>query len=211
MKVQITIWIVLISTLAFSQGNIFAPGKTYLYAVEYTADGITTMDTIKISATGRPWRADSDKQLELIITYNLENLDTSMFSGQSSIGWVHSDTTGAVDNNESCWFHPPRHNQYKLLELAPFPRIEYPLRVDKAYSRILFIGEGWGDISNTKVVWHYKVTGQNGDFWKISARAIPDNKPAKTNRLDFTFSSKEGFGELHYTLYNGTTVKMTRI
>ncbi|MCF8231576.1 MAG: hypothetical protein K9J27_05245 [Bacteroidales bacterium] len=210
MKVHLTIWIVLISTLTFGQDNIFSPGKTYLYAVEYTAEGITTMDTIKIAATGRPWRTDPEKQLEIVITYSFENLDTSMFAGQSSIGWVNSDTTGAVDNKKSCWFHPPRHNQYKLLELAPFPRVEYPLKVGNAYSRILFIGEGWGDISNKKVVWHYKVTGQNGGLWKISARAIPDNKPTKTNWLDFTFSKKEGFTELYYTLYNETTVKMTR-
>jgi len=120
MKVHFTIWIVLITTLTFGQGNIFSPGKTYLYAVEYTADAITTTDTVKIQATGRPWRVDPEKQLEIVITYSLENLDKSMFAGQSSIGWVHSDTTGAVDNNESCWFHPPRHNQYRFLEPAPF-------------------------------------------------------------------------------------------
>lgn len=169
------------------------------------------MDTIKIAATGRPWRMDPEKQLEIVFTYNLENLATSMFAGQSSIGWVNSDTTGAVDNKESCWFHPPRHNQYRLLELAPFPGVEYPLKVGNAYSRLLFIGEGWGDSSNMKVVWRNRVTGQNGDLWKISARAIPVSKPAKMNRIEFTFSKKEGFTELYYTLYNGTTVKMTRI
>lgn len=208
MKEQITILIVLISTLTFGQGNVFSPDKTYLYAVEYTAESIKTMDTIKISATGKPWRTDPKKQLEIIISYNLENLDTSIFAGQSSIGWVHSDTTGAVDNDNSCWFHPPRHNQYKMLELAPFPRIEYPLQVDKVYSRMLFIGEGWGDISNTKVVWHYSVIEQAGDCWKISAQAIPDDKPSNVNQLDFTFSNKEGFTELRYTLYDGTTIEM---
>ena len=63
MKVHFTIWIVLITTLTFGQGNIFSPGKTYLYAVEYTADAITTTDTVKIQATGRPWRVDPEKQL----------------------------------------------------------------------------------------------------------------------------------------------------
>ncbi len=211
MKAQITILAVLVNTLTFAQGHIFSLDKTYLYAVEYSAHSITTMDTIKISATGRPWQTDPDKQLEIIITYNLENLDTTIFAGQSSIGWVNSDTTGAVDNDNSCWFHPPRHNQYKILELAPFPRVEYPLQADKTYSKVLFIGDGWGDISNTKVVWHFKVTGQVGDYWTISAKAIPDNKPENISQLDFIFSSKEGFTELHYRLYDGTTIKMKRI
>lgn len=211
MKTQITILILLITNLVLGQGNIFSSGKTYLYAVEYSADGTITKDTIRITATGRPWQTSPDDQLEVIINYNLESLDTAIFAGQSTIGWVEADTTGAVDNDESCWFHPPRHNQYKILELAPFPRVEYPLHADKTYSRFLFIGEGWGDISNTKVAWQYHVTGQVGDDWNLSAEAIPDNNPSNANQLDFTFSPKEGFVELHYTFYNGTTIKMKRI
>jgi len=211
MKITISILTIFIHSLLFGQGNIFSPNKTFLYAVEYKTDFITIMDTIKITSTGRPWQKDPDKQFEIIITYNIESLDTSIFSGQSSIGWVNSDTTGAVDNDKFCWFHPPRHNQYKLLELAPFPRIEYPLYVDQTYSRILFIGDGWGDISNMKVVWYFEVAGQDYDYWKISAKAEPDNKPEKINLLDFTFSTEEGFTELLYTLFDGTSIKMKLI
>ncbi|MEX1002511.1 MAG: hypothetical protein WDZ35_10395 [Crocinitomicaceae bacterium] len=211
MKTQITILIVLISTYVFGQGNIFSPDRTFLYAIEYTADSITIMDTITITTTGSPWKMDPDKQLEIIITYDLESLDTSVFSGQSSIGWVNSDTTGAVDNDNTCWFHPPRHNQYKMLELAPFPRVEYPLQTDKTYSRMLFIGDGWGDISNTKVVWHYKVIRQVGDNWTISAEAIPANRPENISQLEFIFNRTEGFIDLHYILYDGTIIKMERI
>ncbi len=211
MKTPFTILLFLINTLSFGQGNIFSAGKTIVYAVEYIQDGISTLDTVKITTTGRPWQVAPDKQLEIIITYDFESLDTSIFRNMSSIGWVNSDTTGAVDNEESCWFHPPRHNQYKILELAPFPRVIYPLHVDKTYSMMLFIGEGWGDISNTKVVWNYKVTGQVDDHWKISAEATPDNNPAHINHLDFVFSKKHGFIELLFSFYNGTIIKMKKI
>jgi len=211
MKTSITILLFLMNTWAFGQGKIFSTGKTIVYAIEYTQDSILTLDTITITATGRPWQGAPDKQLEIIIKYNLEHLDTSLFRNASSIGWVNSDTTGAVDNLESCWFHPPRHNQYKTLELAPFPRVEFPLHDGKTYSKMLFIGEGWGDISNTKVVWDYKVTGQKVDLWKISAKATPDINPAHINHMDFVFSKNYGFIELLYTFYNGTIIKLERI
>lgn len=211
MKVPISILFILMYTLSFAQGDIFSSEKTIIYAIEHTTDSIVIMDTVKITATGKPWQVAPDKQLEIIITYDFESLDTSIFRNISSIGWVNSDTTGAVDNEETCWFHPPRHNQYKILELAPFPTIEYPLHVDKTYSRVLFIGEGWGDISNTKVVWNYKVIGQVDDLWRISAQATPDNNPTNPNHLDYVFSNNHGFIELLYTFYNGTIIKMKRI
>ena len=211
MKTQVTLLMVLINTFVFGQVKIFSPDKTFLYAIEYTADNLTTMDTIKITTTGKPWQTAPATQVEIIITYENEGLDTSIFAGQSTIGWVDAETTGAVDNDKFCWFHPPRHNQYKILELAPFPRVEYPLEVGKTYSKILFIGEGWGDISNSKVDWHYKVTGKEGDDWTISAQAIPDNIPTSVNQLNFTFNVNNGFLDLQYTFYNGTTIKMKRI
>lgn len=202
---------ILTSSLTFSQGNIFLPDRTFMYAVEYSTESLSVLDTIKITATGRPWKTDPQKQLELLINYDLESLDTSVFSGLPSIGWVNTDTTGVVDNESTCWFHPPRHNQYKMLELAPFPRVEYPLQVNKSYSRILFIGDGWGDISNTKVVWHYSITEKRRDNWRVTAQAIPNEKPEKMSQLEFTFSVTEGFIDLHYILFDGTTISMKKI
>lgn len=180
MKNVIIMMMLLASFLTFSQSSIFLPGRNFHYVVEYSHESQTVKDTIKIVATGGPWNTDSQKQSELIITYNLEGLDTSFFSNIPSIGWVTADTTGVVDNQNVCWFHPPRHNQYRLLELAPFPRVEYPLRVGKTYARILFIGNGWGDISNSKIRWDYEVIekkAKNGMYQKsYSSRKSSENK-----------------------------------
>lgn len=211
MKNLLTILIVFSSTLAFGQNNVFVPNKDIWYAVEYKADSIMVNDTILITVTGRPWRNDPEKQKEIVIIYNLENIDTSIFANQASIGWVAADTTGAIDDENTCWFHPPRHNQYKILELAPFPRVEYPLQKGKLYSRILFIGDGWGDISNTKVRWSYQVTGRADDVWTVSAEATPNDMPTEVNQLDFTFNDIDGFITLHYKFSNGTIIKFKKI
>ena len=210
MKELLTILITFSSTLAFGQ-NIFLPNKDIWYAVEYKTDSIMVNDTILISVTGNPWRISPDNQKEIVIIYDHDNFDASIFANQSSIGWVTTDTTGAVDDRKTCWFHPPRHNQYKLLELAPFPRVEYPLEQGKTYSKILFIGDGWGDISNTKVYWRYEVIGMVDDLWAVSAKATPEDKPTEVNQLDFTFDKTEGFITLHYKFSNGTIIKFKRI
>lgn len=211
MKPLFTLAVLSVSAPAFGQGQIFRPDRSFVYAVAYVTADATVLDTLRITCTGRPWKADPDKQVELVIHYDLERLDTALFAGQASIGWVHTDTTGAVDNDRACWFHPPRHNQYRMLELAPFPRVEYPLEVDRRYSRALFIGAGWGDLSNTKVLWHYRITGRTGDRWTIAAEAVPEDEPGKSSQLEFTFSSEAGFMDLHYTLHDGTRISMTRV
>lgn len=197
--------------VAHGQVDIFHKGKTFTYAVAYIAENIHVRDTITLTPTGNPWRIAPDKQRELIINYNLAGLDTSVFAGLPSIGWVHADTTGFVENAQTCWIHPPRHNQYKILELAPFPRVEFPLEAGNTYARVLFIGEGWGDISNTKVKWNYEIMGETDGRWHIRASAIPELRSNEVNTLEFEFHPEEGFDQLEYSFSDGVKISMVRI
>jgi hypothetical protein len=199
------------SLFSFGQGTVFIPGNIFSYHVEYKTDEFTTTDTIRIVVTGNPWKQSPENQKEIIINYDLKNIDTSLFRGIESIGWVNADTTGAVENDKTCWFHPPRHNQFKLLELAPFPQVDFPLELDRTWSKVLFIGAGWGEISNTKVYWNYRITGYSDSAWMISAEARPSGNLAGINRLDFIFSETNGFERLYYSFSNGTKVSMLRI
>lgn len=203
----------LIFCCLFSIGQIpvFAPGKIISYHIEYKTDAFTTTDTIRIVVTGNLWKQSPGNQKEIIINYDLKNIDKSLFRGIASIGWVDADTTGAVENDKTCWFHPPRHNQFKLLELAPFPQVDFPLELDRTWSKILFIGAGWGEISNTKVYWNYRITGYSDSAWMISAEAISSGSQTEINRLDIVFSETEGFEKLNYSFSNGTKVNMLRI
>lgn len=192
MKPLFTLAVLSVSAPAFGQGQIFRPDRSFVYAVAYVTADATVLDTLRIACTGRPWKADPDKQVELVIHYDLERLDTALFAGQASIGWVHTDTTGAVDNDRACWFHPPRHNQYRMLELAPFPRVEYPLEVDRRYSRALFIGEGWGDLSNTKVLWHYRIADGRAIDGPSRPRRSPRTNPGRAVSWSSRSAAKRG-------------------
>lgn len=194
-----------------AQIEIFEQDVAHVFAVQYTEGGTATNDTITLTATGNAWRSDPETQKELIIGYKLDQLDTARFSDISNIGWVGTDTTGYVDGENSCWFHPPRHNQYKILELAPFPRVEYPLESERSYVRMLFIGGGWGEMSHTKVMWTYWIINETNGWWHIAAEAKPEISADKINTLDFSFHPRKGFDNLKYAFSNGTRVTMNRI
>lgn len=210
MRKLIFISIFFLTNKALCQSNVFSTNLTVDYAVEYIDSNVIVYDTIAIFVTGRQWQTDAN-QKEIIISYAIDQIDTSVFRGLFSIGWINADTTGAVDNEKFCWFHPPRHNQYSILELAPFPRVEYPLRIGKKYARLLSIGEGWGEMSNSKITWSYNVVEHVGNNWKITSIAIPDKEPEKINRLDFVFNEIDGFLELNYLFDNGIKINMKRI
>jgi hypothetical protein len=208
---KIIVVLLIFSSQSYGQQRLFGPDGTVTYAVRISYQNTSIKDTVEISVSDKPWHRQPDKQYQMVINYQFEKTDTSGYRNISSIGWVEVDTSGAVDNAESCWFHPPRHNYYKSLELAPFPRVEFPLKGGKTYQRILFIGEGWGELSNSKVRWKYTVEDEKFGVWNISAEAILDGNEGVKNELYFTYNEDSGFGDLFYLFNDGTSFTFTII
>jgi hypothetical protein len=208
MKALLTIAFFFLVMIAPAQDKIFRAGNAFNYAIGYSSRNIFVQDTIRMEITGKGWKAAPETSREMVIHYNFAHIDTSIFRGIPDIGWVNTDTTGAVENEKTCWIHPPRHNQYRILELAPFPRIDYPLEYGRRYKKILFISDGWGDLSNTKVYWNYTIHSYVEGVWRISATAEPTATPGAINRLDFTFSVNQGFLTMDYRFQDGTRIIM---
>jgi hypothetical protein len=207
----LVVFILLISSQLHCQDALFGPDNVVTYAVRISIQNISIRDTVEISVSDKPWHRQPDKQYEMIIRYHIDPTDTTAYKDISSIGWVEADTSGAVDNSESCWFHPPRHNYYRSLELAPFPRVEFPLESGKEYQRMLFIGEGWGELSNSKVRWHYRVENRKFGVWNIHAEAIVDGDEGLKNELHFTYNEESGFGDLFYIFSDGTSFVFSEV
>ncbi len=208
MKALLTIAFFFLVMIAPAQDKIFRAGNAFNYAIGYSNRDIFVQDTIRMEITGKGWKAAPETSREMVIHYSFAHIDTRIFRRIPDIGWVHTDTTGAVENEKSCWIHPPRHNQYRILELAPFPRIDYPLEEGRRYKKILFISDGWGDLSNTKVYWNYNIHSCKDGIWHISATAEPTVTPGAINSLDFTFSVNQGFLTMDYRFQDGTRIIM---
>ena len=81
----------------------------------------------------------------------------------------------------------------------------------KTYSKILFIGEGWGKLSNSKVYWSYEIKDRIDDAWFISAEASPAIYPSEINSLDIIFDENKGFIKLDYSFNNGIQITLKKI
>ncbi len=103
-------------------GQIYADKKEFIYGIEYiqSKNLLKTKETIRLAITGKKWKND-ENQVEAIWIYKTKPKTRSKFQDQFSIGWFSTDTTGIIENEKKIWIHPPRHNQYTLTEIAPFP------------------------------------------------------------------------------------------
>jgi len=169
---------------------------------------LTTNETICLLITGKTWKR-SEAQSEAIWNYDTKPGTREDFRNQYSLGWLHSDTTGFIDNETKVWIHPPRHNQYTLTETAPFPDVRKNLNAGDSYSSILFVGQGFGELTGKKIKSTYtisKIRQKKDDIiWTIQSNSVFDNK---TNYCKFIYSNKKGFVSIAYKFYNGDKMNM---
>ena len=174
---------------------------------------LKTNETIYLTLTGKKWK-QSESQLEAIWTYRTKPGTEKKFQNQFSIGWISADTTGIIEDEEKIFIHPPRHNQYTLTEIAPFPDFRKNLKIGDTYTALIIIGPGWGDWSGKKIKSRYIIEDtriEKGDkYWTIKATSELDGK---TTDCEFIFNEKKGFVSLVYNFFNGDkmTMKLKKI
>ncbi len=128
--------------------------------------------------------------------------------------------TGLVENKRNLWMHPTREGVFKILQLAPFPFIEFPIEKGKSWSWQLDIGDGWSD--ERLVSWEgpidNKITYTISDFTTLETslgklectliNAISSNKLGTTNAT-FYFNEKYGFVQMNYQNLDGSTMQIS--
>ena len=214
----IILFIVLVKcSVLLGQDPVFTDGKIFTYRAIYedSINQIFTEDTIELIITDIPWKQQPDKQTTMIWKYH-SRPDAIIKSKIFSIGWVDIDSTGFIENENNFFIHPPRHHQYSVTEIAPFPELQFPLEINKEYKKIIFIGSGWGEWSQLKLKFNYKVSSltersigkDQYKCWMIQSTSTSELGQSK---LDFTFSEEIGFIEMHYHIYNGIKIKFELI
>ena len=80
--------------------------------------------------------------------------------------------TGAIENNNNVWIHPPRSGFFSALETCPFPYIKFPIEIGKEWHDKMKIGDQWSNekwgIWNKKLLlsYDYKITEKNNYKYK---------------------------------------------
>jgi hypothetical protein len=97
--------------------QILSPNRRFVYVVRYYSPKamIAKLDTLTLTASGKPWSIDST-QTEV----------EWLFPADTTLTARPQQRVGAIETKEEFWLHPPRYGAYRILELNPFPHIKLP-------------------------------------------------------------------------------------
>jgi hypothetical protein len=92
-------------------GQAYNNPHIYTFDVHYYQKKarVSSDEFITLTTTGNLWKYDS-KQVEAIWNYHTEAETQSLFTGQKTIGWLKTDSSGAISKETRVWIHPPRNN-----------------------------------------------------------------------------------------------------
>ena len=124
--------------------------------------------------------------------------------------------SGIVENERNLWMHPNRSCLFRVLELNPFPYIQYPVEKGKIWKWKLTIGGHWGDKRwktwTGKIVnkYKYKITNTDcevvtpmGTLSCVKVEAVAKSRIGIT-RLTAYYNNTYGFVKMDNTNIDGS-------
>ena len=127
--------------------------------------------------------------------------------------------SGAIENEENVWIHPPRDKYFEILELNPFPYIKAPYEIGTKWTWHLGIGDHWADgrwkLWNGKIEnkYEYNITDKRTlktDLGEVECFVIESNAKSRIGETKLTayFNPKFGFVKLDYTNIDGSKTNL---
>lgn len=132
--------------------------------------------------------------------------------------------TGVIENAKNVWIHPLRHQNFKILEVNPFPFIKSPFKVGNKYSWSLKIGDNWADPNwkvwsgsienqmNYEIVDKTKIKTKAGEFDVFIVYSEASSRIGTTSLRSY-YNEKVGFVKLEYVNIDSTelTIELKEI
>ena len=164
---------------------------------------------VKVACSHRVFRKD----------YN-QTVEEFYFPLDGQRSKVPLSMSGIVENERNLWMHPNRDCLFQILELNPFPYIQYPIKKGKTWKWRLTIGSQWGDerwktwdglIVNK---YKYKITDTNcevvtsmGTLSCVKVEAVAKSRIGKT-RLTAYYNDTYGFVKMDNTNIDGSRIEI---
>ncbi|MCL1934680.1 MAG: hypothetical protein FWF53_12810 [Candidatus Azobacteroides sp.] len=193
-------------------------GEMEFKVVQHTSERDIIRDTLKLVLHGNLWKVYSKEESRLITLENNWSIDwiySLTSKGKKGVIKTGEENTGIIENDSLLFMHPPRANQYAILEYCPFPQVQFPLYIGKIWSFDLKVGGIWLKAINRKVEgqtivqsnyimvgkisWYCPFLNKDIDCYEI--RAIGNTKFGNTS-LQAYFSETYGFVYLDYKTLN---------
>lgn len=194
--------------------------NVYFFSVKATRTDNTLLyaDTLGLMCLNKLWNTDSF-QKTISWLYVIK-------AGYGAGGYVlnpakvNNTSTGMESTNEELFLHPPREDQYTILEICPFPYLHFPLQLGKKCNWDLDVG-GRRYSPSDSIMWtgdkHFKMVYEVTDATTIEVPAgkIPCYKihAVSTSDLgkslaDFYYSYRLGRVKLHYEPQDHTIIEL---
>ncbi|MDR0602894.1 MAG: hypothetical protein LBG80_01155 [Bacteroidales bacterium] len=161
-------------------------------------------------------------------TRNLPDYDQTVIeyrfiTHKGDIIYQNSELTGLVENKKNIWMHPTRVGLFRILELCPFPFVQYPCKKGQKWKWKLQIGERWrnvrwitwkGTITNK---YQYKVVDDDAiistNFGELKCKIIKSIAKSRIGTTELTayFNEIYGFVRLEYVNINKSKIIMQLI
>ncbi|WP_426491876.1 hypothetical protein [Hymenobacter sp. 102] len=156
-----------------------------------------------MTSTGRAWNSDS---------------------AQKAISWADrrnrtTNFTGVKESVDGVWIHPPRFNQYAILELSPFPEVKKPCKKGQEWDWELGVGSQYANPAwavwegDMLVKTHYRTVGEQTVTTRLGRltcqRVTAVARCAQgCSTLDLLFHPLYGFIRLDYVTIDGKRMRL---
>ena len=180
----------------FSFSDVFNPKDSCINRYE-----------VEVLCTAEPFRKDYNQTVEAFYF---------LFDDQWSrwpLSW-----SGIVENERNLWMHPNRDCLFQILELNPFPYIQYPIKKGNTWKWRLSIGSQWGDerwktwTGGIVNKYKYKITDTDcevvtpmGTLPCVKVEAVAKSRIGKTY-LTAYYNDTYGFVKMDNTNIDGSRI-----
>ncbi len=107
----------------------------FSFSDEFDAkDSCVNRYLLKVACSSRVFRKDYDQTVEEFY-----------FPLNDQRSKLPISTSGIVENERNLWMHPMRSRLFRIVEINPFPYIQYPIKKGNTWKWSLSIGSQWGD------------------------------------------------------------------
>jgi hypothetical protein len=195
--------------------KILEANTSYTYLVHYSDSigKIEFTDTLIFQTTQVPWKYDPGNQVTVLWKYSQKKLPEALKKKIYTVGYNEVDSTGAIENQDEYWLHPPRAGYFSITEIAPFPSYRKFARVYDVYFSTLSIGAGWGSYENTKIENEYRITASStvtiqGRVYACNTIDATGTFHLGVNKVRYLYNKQLGFVDFDYRFYNGVKLRL---
>lgn len=180
--------------------SIYSKEIVYTYNYSIVKNGKSETGKLYLGCLGKLWPIKEQKQYAIIWTKEIKILDEKSWQ------------TGVIEDSSRIFMHPPRINEFKILEYSPFPYVKFPLKTKNSWDWKLALGKFWENkelnvLANDTLHYNYQIVKKDQKYFSF-AKSMLTFHVIKSHSINPKFKSEfvghfsENYGFLYCQFQN---------